>query len=386
MIKSLLLFVGVLLLVSCLDRLNVVIPEDYSKDVIVDGLITDEPGPYTVKITRAIKIDGPQVVGSGISAKRVIISDNAGNSEILEQKEVGVYQTKANGIRGMVSREYQVRIEMLDGKIFESIPDRMSPAGELDSLYYEFESIQPDNGPTQYGYHIYVDAQTAPDNDSYLRWKFSGTYIIETKPQYFRKAGCPPCGCDAPLPCSGYAFVDGVLHLGYTTDPRTGEVTFVQGLKCVCCRCWVTQHENSPTVGGNQIISNGRFANVEVGYVPINFYTFFEKYRVEVKQMSLSKAAYNYWKSVRQQQDATGSLFQPITGKIQTNLFGIDQAGGVQGVFYASAVKKKQLYLDKNTVKIVIPEPVNCGGRVGAAGVSCLTFPGSTTLQPEDWN
>ena len=384
--NSLFLFFSILFMASCLDRLYIDIPNEYSLDLIVDGQITDEPGPYTVKVSKTIVIDGPQVVGSGVSVKNVVLSDNVGNSEVLIQKEVGVYQTKPDGIRGVIGREYAIRIEMPDGRIFESSPDRMNPVGELDNIYYEFESIQPLDAPTKYGYRIYADAHSVPNDDYYLRWQFSGTYIVETKPQYNTVSGCAPCGCPSPLPCSGYAFVDGELKLGWKLDIPTQQATFVLGLKCECCRCWVTQNEEKPKVKGNQISSNGQFKRMEVGYVPINFYTFFEKYRVEVKQMSLSKAAYDFWGSVQSQQEATGSLFQPIIGKISTNLFEINGASGVQGIFYASAVKKKQLYLDKRTHKVDIPEPVNCDGRIGAAGVSCLTFPNSTTQQPEDWN
>ena len=386
--NALLLFFSIFFIASCIDRINIPIPASGAHDIIIDGQITDEPGPYTVKLTQSIKIDGPQVVGYSVSAKEVTISDNVGNSETLGQKEVGIYQTKPDGIRGVIGREYTVRIEMVDGKIFQSLPDRMNPVGTLDSIYYEFESVQPLDAPTKYGYRIYVDAQGVPDDDYYLRWKFSGTYVIETKPQYYRVSGsnCPPCGCRAPLPCSGHAIVNEEITLGWVTNPRTGEVTFVQGLKCECCRCWVTQHEEKPKVSGNQLNSNGQFKKIEVGYVPINFYTFFEKYRAEVRQMSLSKVAYDYWRSVQNQKEAIGSLFQPIAGKIQTNLFEINNASGVQGIFYASAVKKKYLYLDQRTRKVVIPEPVNCDGRIGAAGVSCLTFPNSTTQQPADWD
>ena len=50
--KSLVLFVGLLLIDSCVDRITIDINEDFAKDLVVDGLITDEPGPYTVKISQ----------------------------------------------------------------------------------------------------------------------------------------------------------------------------------------------------------------------------------------------------------------------------------------------------------------------------------------------
>ncbi len=45
--------------------------------------------------------------------------------------------------------------------------------------------------------------------------------------------------------CSGYALVNGELKEGYAINPVTNEPEYVIGLKCTCCRCWVTPPEVS---------------------------------------------------------------------------------------------------------------------------------------------
>lgn len=368
-------------------------PIQYSDDLVIDGLISDQPGPYTIKLSTVIKSDATLPRGIPAFAKQISIFDNMGNSEILEDKGEGIYQTKANGIQGVIGREYFIRVEMHDGLIYESLPDKMYPVGAVDSIYYDFESYQPVDAPTAYRYRIYIDAHNTPDEDNYFRWKFNGTYVVETVPQY---TYCTAPGCAyCPAECSGYAWVigpDGRLQLkeGYAYNPITRKVEYVIGLKCTCCRCWVTAPEAKPKVSDLQISASGKYRKVEMGTVPINFYTFFEKYRVEILQMSLSKTAFNYWKAIESQKDAAGSLFQPITGKIPTNLFEIDKARSVQGIFYASAVTKKQIYLDKNTHRVEIYIPmVGCNGeREGAEGKDCrIAFPGSvsTNVKPADW-
>lgn len=81
---------------------------------------------------------------------------------------------------------------MVDGKIFESQPDMMNPVGAVDSIYYDFESYQPADAPTAYRYRIYIDAHNTPDGGNFFRWKFNGTYVVETKPQFTL---CPTGDC-----------------------------------------------------------------------------------------------------------------------------------------------------------------------------------------------
>jgi hypothetical protein len=161
-------------------------------------------------------------------------------------------------------------------------------------------------------------------------------------------------------------------------------VAVVVGKKCDCCRCWVTQQEDKPRVGDNQFVLEATSSKIEVGYIPIEYYRFFEKYRIEIKQMSLSRNAYDFWRAIQLQKEGIGSLFQSPTGKTPSNLSEA-KGGGVQGIFYASAVKNKQLYITKNDINVPITVPISVAGP-GKIPNSCINaFQFSTTQQPADW-
>lgn len=391
MLKSGTLFLVVLLVDSCIDRIDITTPAIPPTGFTVDGMITDAPGPYTVKLRHGLRLDDLRFDGEPMSAKSVTLFDNFGNHELLQETSTGVYTTQPDGIRGVIGGEYYIQIETMDGNIYESVHDRINPVGDIDSLYYEFDPITSAEGIEQQGYRIYVDSNS-PDNDTtFVRWQFTGTYVVETLPQYHTVSSLGVCSY-APLQCSGWALVDGQLREGYAYNPRTYTYEYVIGLKCTCCRCWVTSRENSPTIASAGTHTHGKFNQLEVGYVPVNFYTFFEKYQVKVTQMSLSKNAYDFWLNVRQQREAIGSLFQPVTGKIQTNFMEDGKVTeAVQGIFQASGVNTKIIYLDKNTHPLGIDVPEDCTRppRKGAMGESCLLgFPGSfaTTVKPDDWD
>jgi Domain of unknown function (DUF4249) len=350
---------------SCIDRIEIAIPDGNVSQLVVDGVITDEPGPYTIKLSFSSRIDGFLQRSRPFTAKRVIIFDNAGNTEELGPIDAGVYQTKQDGIRGVVGREYSLRIETLDGKVYESIPDKMNPVGEVDSIYYEFNVFQPIDRPTEFGLTIFADAKGVPKSDNLFRWKFTGIFETNTNPELHRiPCGPAPCGCPDPRPC-----------------------TFDIG-GCSCCKCWATQHETQPHISDNQFVQGGIFKKISLEKIPLEYFSFQIKYRIEVRQMSLSRTAFDYWKTIQNQKEGAASLFQPPTGRARTNIFQKNGTNEVQGIFYASAVNKKQLYLtNKEIVKewkrLEIPV-LWC--MVGIMPEDCrIAFPNSTTERPEDW-
>jgi Domain of unknown function (DUF4249) len=377
--KSVTLFVGLLLFNSCVDRVNIRIPNASNAQLVVDGLITDEPGPYTVKLSLSSKIESfLEFDTRPVSLAKVTIFDDEGNSEILEEKNAGdgIYQTKASGIRGVVGREYAIRIETHEGEVYESIPDKMNPVGEINDLHYELEAFQPLDAPTEYGFRVYVDAQGVPDSDNLFRWKFTGTYVVNTNPEFHTKpCVLDPLCCADPRPCSGFV-LNGIGVLQSISN-------------CTCCTCWVNQFEDKPYVSDNQFVSGGKFKNIAVAYVPIDYWTFLLKYRFEVKQMSLSRTAFDYWKTIQSQKEGGSSLFQPPTGKVRTNIFNKNRANEVQGIFYASAVKLKQKYLTSESVdKLFLPIRNRnlCGPDFKTVNESCLlAFKYSSNKPPADW-
>lgn len=364
------LLLGSLAIFSCIDRINIEMPDSYSSHLVVDGSITDEQGPYTVTLTKATRLEKfLQFHREFVTGALVSISDNAGNSELLTEKEPGIYQTKAGGIQGVIGRSYSIRVETKESNVYESLPDIMSPVGQLDSLYYELETIQPIDKPTQYGFRIFVDAQGAPDKDNLLRWRFTGVFEINTHPELYGKVISfvePPQCQRGPLPCT----FDG------------------PGGICSCCKCWVSHYETKPHLNDNQFVLNGKFKKVEVGYVPLEYFPFQHRYRFEVNQMSLSPAAFEYWKIVKSQKEGVGSLFQPPTGKSRTNIFRKNGDGDVQGIFYASAIKTKYLYLNNSDViskwrGLIVPR-WDC--EIGKIAEDCrVAFRFSTTTKPADW-
>jgi Domain of unknown function (DUF4249) len=369
--KFLMLFFSSFLISSCIDRINIDVPDYYTSQLVVDGMITDEPGPYTIKLSRStspekffLKFAKP------VEGAKITLVDDIGTSEVLTENQPGIYQTKADVMQGVIGRSYSIKIETKDGNVYQSTPDTMKPVGDLDSLYYEPESYQPLNDQTRYGFRFYIDASGIPENDNLVRWKFTGVFQIYAEPKLHTSP--PNCRKDPRL-CSGWILGD--FGLQKVSD------------NCSCCNCWVTRDEDKPQVSDNQFVVNSSVKKIEVGYVPLEYFSFQEgKYRAEVKQMSLSKEAFDYWRLIQAQKEGATSLFQPPTGKIRSNIFEQNGTDQVLGVFYASAVKKKQLYLGYKDIQAKFSRVPLWDCEEGIIAESCiLAYPNSSNKPPADW-
>lgn len=307
--NSFILFLILLLADSCIDRLTFEIGDLDKGLLVVDGMISDQPGPYTVSVFKSADIDEDLRFSQPLLAKQVSILSDAGEEEILQVFTAGVYKSSPYGIQGRVGRTYHLRIELYDGRIFESTPEQLKAGGGIDNLYYEFESYQTLEGALQYGFRVFIDAHNLPDEESFLRWRFNGTYKVETYPELHTV----PCGesrCPAPRPCSGAIFDRGL---------------YIRQLdKCTCCICFVNQLETKPMVRSNGRVVNGQFKKVEIAFVPVGIWTFYEKYLIEIQQMSLTREAYEFFKAVEDQKEGANSLFQPAFGKPHTNIFQVN--------------------------------------------------------------
>jgi hypothetical protein len=121
-------FIIILFLIGCDKEIQLPLDPNASL-LVIDANITDEPGPYFVKLSKSIDISntgGVPIVNNAI----VIISDNRGQRDTLMQNNKGVYQTKK--IKGLYGSTYFLEVSV-EGKKYtasSTMPNKVS----LDSL------------------------------------------------------------------------------------------------------------------------------------------------------------------------------------------------------------------------------------------------------------
>jgi hypothetical protein len=241
----------------------------------------------------------------------------------------------------------------------------MTEAGEIDDVYFEFEeNALPENGTKLDALRVFIDSRGALSEDNLLRWRW--TTIHKTKAYPELKTTSTPAGDrPTPEPCSGYIYTGGQL---------------VQVGECTCCICWSYNYNEGAHVSKNDFVNDNTFNNQFLGKIPVTSMHFYERYYIEVQQLSLSEEAYHFWNLVEKQQKGSSSLFQPDAIKIRGNIRNTTNINeNVLGFFGVSAVASKSLYIDPAEVPYTFPE-------IEIVPYSCLDyFKNPTTEKPPFW-
>lgn len=159
------LFIAFLLVIflACEDVIKIDL-KNVEPRIVIEGVITDHPGPYTVKISKTGDYFEPSTFPT-VSDAIVIITDNAGYSETLQEAEPGIYQT--DSLQGMPGRTYflTVDVEEDDYTAASTMPDPI----EIDSLSYVYET--GGFGPIEEGYNLHCHFNDRAGIDDYCRFK-----------------------------------------------------------------------------------------------------------------------------------------------------------------------------------------------------------------------
>lgn len=162
--KKYTLYISVIFLISSCVEVVHLKHDDSDPVLIVDGRVTDQPGPYSVKLSTTISFNSSDR-SLAVDDAIVTISDDLGNSEELSLTEMGVYQTSS--IQGVIGRTYFLNIEYA-GKTYTSQSDLL-PVNDIDTLKYAFQNK---TALTDEGYFVSLAVSVDnPENINYYRWK-----------------------------------------------------------------------------------------------------------------------------------------------------------------------------------------------------------------------
>ncbi len=152
-----------LILSSCQDVVDLKVP-DGDIQLVVDGWFTDQEGEKQVLLsTTANYFDQtqPPAVGNAL----VVLYDDYGAVDTLEEKTPGQYVTDSQGVAG---RTYHIYIRTPEGEEYESNPETLIEVPEITAIHSEFkeESVFEEEG-----YYVSIDTYEPEGIGNYYRWK-----------------------------------------------------------------------------------------------------------------------------------------------------------------------------------------------------------------------
>jgi len=157
---AVLLFSAAVILSSC-EKVVTIDLHQVNPRLVVEGIVSDQPGPYTVKLSRTGNYFVPSLVFPPVSGARVVIKDNLGNRDTLRETVTGNYETTS--LQGAVGRTYSLDV-IADGNEYTATSS-ISKKVAIDSLY----ALPRQTSRGEPGYDIWVMFRDPPELGNYYR-------------------------------------------------------------------------------------------------------------------------------------------------------------------------------------------------------------------------
>ncbi len=285
---SLLIFV----IVSCVEPVDF---ESIGFDdlLVVDAMITDEPGIQTVILSRTHPLGSDTTVYEWGAS--VYMQDLSGRRVDFLQNNSGFYQT-ASDFAVIPGEKWQLFITTSDERNYISEIAEVIPTPAIDSLYAEFIPSSSSINNLGGNFTFYIDAHQT-NNTEYMRWTWNRTFELSVaNPSRWLWTGG-----------NNYE----IRELGGVNDSIQVEI------------CWRT--EILDKIMTRKLIDPGE------GVVRLPMTSFHSDsklmlrgYSMEVKQYALSEASFNYWNEIGNSIQGQGGISAIQVGTIRGNIRSVD--------------------------------------------------------------
>lgn len=276
--------------------------------LIVEGLITDQPGVNTIKLSRSLPL-GESAVPTPVTGCWVTISDDIGNAFHLKETEEGTYVTDSAIFRGVIGRSYTLRISSKN-LVYESYPVEMKPVPPIDSIYYEKIEIPGSIAWIQKpeGCQIFLDTHDPSNKCKYYRWEYTDTWEF---------------------------------RIPYSVPNNT---------------CWTSGTSDKINISSTTALAESKITKYPLSFVSNNSDRLSVKYSILVNQYSLNEDEYIYWDKLQRITQEVGSLYDIIPSSVPSNVYCINEPGEqVLGYFSVSAATSKRIFIKDNFYGLAKP-------------------------------
>lgn len=294
------LFVFLLLMNSCIVQFIPETGEDQDL-LVVEGLITDLPGPNSIKLSKSLPLGGNNDTKPFIGCN-VTISDDLGNIYSLSESVAGTYITNPD-FRGIIGRWYTLHISTNfsdKGLHYESYPMELKPVPPIDSIYYEKMVIKENYVGSQpaEGCQIYLNTHDPENNCKFYRWEYTETWEF-------------------------------ILPYSVTNNV-----------------CWVSANSDRINVKSTSAFTEDRINRYPLNFISNTTDRLKVKYSILVNQYSLNEEEYAYWEKLQNIAEQVGGLYDLTPASIPSNIWCVENPNeNVLGYFSVSASSSKRIFI-----------------------------------------
>ncbi|MFY0652145.1 MAG: DUF4249 domain-containing protein [Cyclobacteriaceae bacterium] len=312
-----------LLLLACVEPFTPNIPNSNQSFIVVDGTITDQPGPYTVSLSKSAELANDTEIVSGAA---VYIEEENGVSEQLTESSNGKYVT--SNIQGKVGNKYRLTFTY-EGQQYESAWETLPASATLDSIYFQGESRGAVGSEEDIvGVQFFVDNHSADVEPKYFRFQWSETWKYNSFWQSY------------------YDYVGNDESVATLNPLHT---------------CWGSKQPVGINLATTENLIENRISRHKLGFITGFGERFTIKYSQLVSQYTISENEYFFWKNLQESNEELGNLFDKQPAKVIGNIINVTNPDEpVLGYFSASGLIEKRIFVTNREVPIALIRRIPC--------------------------
>lgn len=277
--------------------------EESKELIVVEGLVTDQPGPYVIKITKSFPL-GEKGLSKPVSGCTVWVSDNLGNNFNFLPSYSGMAFSgnyTSSGFRAVVGRKYTLHIQTPGRLTYESFPMELRAVPPLDSIYYEKRTITPEEKyfTAHEGAQVYLSTHDPVNACRFYRWDFAETWEIR-------------------LP-------------------------FERPVNKIC---WITEPSSQIFIKSTTALAEDIIIHYPINYISDQTDRLKYRYSILINQYSLNEEEYLYWEKLRAVAQNVGGLYDVVPAAIPNNLYCVENPSQkVLGYFSVSSKSSMRKFI-----------------------------------------
>lgn len=287
-------------------------PLSYEKVLVVDATLTDQPGSHLVKLSYTYPLDTSLSVV--LPGAEVWIESESGDRIDFAEELPGHYRSSTNAA-GVAGESYRLFITTADERHYESSPEALIPSPPIDSIYDQYATLPTVEGDRNVGgIQFFIDSHDFTDQARYFRYEWEDTYKIVT-----------------PFPAP------------YAYDSTAANSLVIR--EDTIWTCYRSGSSNRLIYGSTVGNSENRMAEFPVRFVTREEQHLRTQYSLLVRQFAISEDAYLFYKTLTENNEGGGSLFDQQTGSVVGNITSMENPEEpVLGFFEVSGLSEKRTF------------------------------------------
>ncbi|MBS1505614.1 MAG: DUF4249 domain-containing protein [Bacteroidetes bacterium] len=307
---SILFCLAAMLYDGCLDPYTVPGQGAAASYLVVDGFLDAGSNSCSITLTRSVALSSPDTPPAVTDAV-VTLLDEDGNTALLVSQGSGVYSASSLVIN--TQKKYKLHILTSNGNQYESDLVPIQQAPPIDTIGWILGEPKL-NGQS---ISLFVSTHGTADQSRYYLWKFEETW--EYTSAYL----------------ASLKVVNGQVVSNF-------ENTYF---------CWSTVNSTSVLINSTSALQENVVNQFTLATLPTTSIKLKEGYSLLVKQLAITKEAFEFWQQVKSNTENLGTIFGPQPSTFSGNIHSTTKASEpVFGYFMASSVSQKRMFIKRGEV------------------------------------